>query len=161
MKKIAVLFLACVISVSALGCGSGGGLKDLNKAQGVVTLDGQPLAGAQITLCPTQSGMRSAGANSDEKGVFTFQTLKGGDGVADGEYQVTVTKVHTENAYTDEETKILNETGRRGEDVFPDREPPQIVNDLPERYGNPKTSGLTLTISGASKNLKLELTSEE
>jgi len=161
MKKIAVLFLACFISVAALGCGSKG-LADLNKAKGVITLDGQPLANAQITLCPTQSGMRSAGANSDEKGVFEFQTLKGSDGVADGEYQVTVTKSHTENPWTEEETKIINESGgKRPETLFPDREPPTQVNDLPERYGNPRTSGLTLTISGSSKDLKIELTSEE
>jgi len=161
MKKFAVLFLACFLSVVAPGCGSGG-LDNLNQAKGVITLDGQPLAEAQITLCPTQSGMRSAGANSDEKGVFVFQTLKGGDGVADGEYQVTVTKSHMENPYTDEEVKIINESGgKRPETLFPDREPPALVNDLPERYGNPNTSGLTLTISGSSKDLKLELTSEE
>ncbi len=161
MKQIAVLLLACCVSLAALGCGSKG-LDDLNKAQGVITLDGQPLSGAQITLCPTQSGARSAGANSDEKGVFVFQTLKGGDGVADGEYQVTVTKSHTENPFTEEEIKIINESGgKKPEKLFPGRELPQQVNDLPKRYGNPKTSGLTLKISGAAKDLKIELTSEE
>ncbi len=161
MKQIAVLLLACCVPFAAFGCGSKG-LDDLNKAKGVITLDGQPLAGAQITLCPTQSGVRSAGANSDEKGVFVFQTLKGGDGVADGEYQVTVTKSHTENPYTDEEVKIINESGgKRPENLFPDREPPTLVNDLPQRYANPNTSGLTLKISGASKDLKIELTSDE
>lgn len=145
------------------GCGGTKGLSDLNTAQGIIMLDGVPLEGASITLDPVNGG-RGAGCVSDEKGVFKLQTLQAGDGVADGEYLVGVTKMRVENPYTEEESRLLSESGKRHNDVFngkdhPKRPEPTSVNELPEKYKMPKTSGLSLTISGASKDLKLELSS--
>lgn len=160
MKKFCIISLICLLAVSFAGCGGPKGLEDLNTASGVITLDGEPIEGAQITLVPTGTG-RSAGAVSDAKGVFKFQTLQANDGVADGEYIVTVTKLRTENPYTEEEQKMLNESGRRHNDVFgKDRPEPTTVNELPRKYSLPQTSGLTLTIAGNSKDLKIELVSE-
>ncbi|MBQ9873541.1 MAG: carboxypeptidase regulatory-like domain-containing protein [Thermoguttaceae bacterium] len=158
MKKFAVILFVCCLSVAALGCGKKG-LSGLSGASGVITLDGQPVEGASITLWPEGNG-RSAGAVSDAKGVFTFQTLNANDGVADGTYKVTVTKMSVENAYSDEEAKKFSEAGGKShKQVFGDRPEPKSVNALPQKYAKPDTSGLTLTISGASKDLKLELTS--
>lgn len=146
---------------ATIGCGKSAKLNDLNAAKGVITLDGAPLEGASITLIPTVAGARSAGCISDAKGNFKFQTLTSGDGVADGEYKVIVTKSHIENAYTEEEARIFSEAGGKShKQVFPGRPEPTAVNDLPAKYGKEATSGLTLTISGAAKDLKLELTSD-
>ncbi len=159
MKKVLLLCLVCFISATCVGCGGNKGLDDLNAASGIITLDGEPLAGASITLAPKGAG-RGAGAVSNEKGVFKFQTLQANDGVADGEYMVGVTKMHTENPYTEEEIQKLNESGKRHNEVFgKDRPEPKAVNELPQRYARPDTSGLTLTIAGSTKDLKIELTS--
>lgn len=159
MKKYIALLSMVIMAVLLAGC-SKGGLNDLNKAKGVITLDGQPLANASITLIPTTPNARSAGAISDEKGRFEFQTLNSNDGVAAGEYQVTVTKFIMENAYTDEEARIFSEAGGKShKQVFPDRPEPKSVNQIPARYANQATSGLTLTIGDSNSDLKLELTS--
>ncbi len=164
MKKLLSLALACCAALFvSTGCGGAPQLDGLESYSGVVTLDGAPLAGASITLVPTTVGVRGAGAMSDDKGKFVFQTLQAGDGVAPGEYKVTVSKFHIENAYTEEEQKIFNEAGgKRHNEVFPDRPEPESVPEIPLYYNNADQSGLTLSLpEGGSKDLKIELSSEE
>ena len=164
MKKLLSLALACCAALLvSTGCGGAPQLDGLDNYSGVITLDGEPLAGASITLVPTTVGPRGAGAMSDDKGKFVFQTLQAGDGVAPGEYKVTVTKTHWEDAYTEEEQKILNESGgKRHAEVFPDRPEPTAVSDIPEYYNSADMSGLTLSLpEGGAKDLKIELSSEE
>lgn len=164
MKKLLSLALvACAALFVSTGCGGAPQLDGLENYSGVITLDGEPLADASITLIPTTVGPRGAGAMSDAKGKFNFQTLQAGDGVAPGEYKVTVTKTHMENEYTEEEQKIMNESGgKRHADVFPDRPEPTSVSDIPEYYGVADMSGLTLSLpEGGAKDLKIELSSEE
>lgn len=161
MKKNAVLAMVCVMVFAILGCNKGAKLDDLNTVSGVITLDGAPLENASITLYPTAPGARSAGCVSDANGKFKIQTLTSNDGVANGDYQVSVTKMIMENAYTDEESKIFSEAGGKShKQVFPGRPEPTPKNELPQKYAKPDTSGLTLTINGPSKDLKLELTSD-
>jgi hypothetical protein len=164
MKKLLSLALVCCAALLAsIGCGGAPQLEGLEKYSGVITLDGEPLDGASITLVPTTIGPRGAGAMSDEKGKFVFQTLQAGDGVAPGEYKVTVSKSHWEDAYTEEEEKIFAEAGGKSHDeVFPGRPEPTAVSDIPEYYKNADTSGLTLSLpEGGAKDLKIELSSEE
>ncbi len=164
MKKPLSLALACCAALLvSTGCGGAPQLDGLENYSGVITLDGEPLAGASITLVPTTVGPRGAGATSDDKGKFVFQTLQAGDGVAPGEYRVKVTKTHIEDAYTEEEEKIFAEAGGKShDDVFPGRPEPTAVSDIPEYYGVAESSGLTLALpEGGAKDLKIELSSEE
>ena len=164
MKKLLSLaFACCAALLVTVGCGGAPQLEGLEKYSGVITLDGEPLAGASITLVPSTMALKGAGAVSDEKGKFVFQTLQAGDGVMPGDYRVTVQKFHIEDAYTEEEQKIFNEAGgKKHEEVFPDRPEPTSVSDIPEYYGNADASGLTLTLpEGGSKDLKIEISSEE
>lgn len=159
--RICSIIYGFFLIIGFTGCGTPNGLDNLNVATGVVTLDGEPLTGASITLVPISGTGRGAGATSDEKGVFKFQTLQANDGVADGDYRVTVTKRYVENPYTEEESRLMSESGKRHKDVFgADRPEPTTVNEVPEKYALPTSSGLTLTIAGATKDLKLELFSE-
>lgn len=164
MKKLLSLALVCCAALLAsIGCGGAPQLEGLEKYSGVITLDGEPLADASITLVPSTMALKGAGATSDEKGKFVLQTLQAGDGVMPGEYRVTVTKSHWEDAYTPEEEKMLAEAGGKShEDVFGDRPEPTAVSDIPEYYGVADASGLTLSLpEGGSKELKIELSSEE
>lgn len=159
MKKFAILAVVAATVCATLGCGSGANLDDLNSVSGVVTLDGEPVADASITLYPTAEGARSAGCLSDEKGEFKFQTLQANDGVADGEYKVVVTKKVELNPYTEEEYKKLNESGASHKKLFPGRPEPSFEDALPKKYGNVETTDLTLTINGGAKGVKIEMTS--
>ncbi len=164
MKKLLSLALvACAALFVSTGCGGAPQLDGLEKYSGTITLDGEPLDGASITLVPTKVGLRGAGAMSDAKGNFVFQTLQAGDGVAPGDYKVTVTKTVMENEYTEEEQKIFNEAGgKRHNEVFPGRPEPTPVSILPEYYAKADASGLTLSLpEGGAKDLKIELSSEE
>src|SRR5262249_18714977 len=60
-----------------------------------VTLDGQPLAGATVTLVPEKfmgPSTRPASAVTDEAGTGTFRIEGSGDPVAPGYYRVQVSK---------------------------------------------------------------------
>lgn len=79
-----VLFLSAVI-FTTVGCGKG----TLIKVQGVVTLDGEPLAGATVSFMPVGEG-RPASGRTDADGRFRLTTSRTDDGALPGEYKVVV-----------------------------------------------------------------------
>ncbi|MEX0612830.1 MAG: carboxypeptidase-like regulatory domain-containing protein [Pirellulales bacterium] len=84
------LYASAVLLLAAcLGCGRG----TVNvKAQ--ITLDGQPLEGATVTLIGTgETKSRPATGISDDEGNVQFTTFEPGDGVLPGEYKVLVSKM--------------------------------------------------------------------
>lgn len=95
MRNI-IFCLICVLLVAATGCGQG--KVPTNMVEGIVTMDGVPLAGASITFSPVvkDAGMIAVGT-SDASGNFTLQTQLGavGKGTTAGEYTVTVMKVES------------------------------------------------------------------
>ena len=133
------------------GCGQRG-LKGLVPAEGMVTLNGEPVEGASISFAP-QSGVpdaRSAAAMTDKNGKFVATIFNYGDGMQPGEYQVFVTKTTGTGGESSPEDK-----NRRGTD---DR---RVVNHLPPKYNEKTTSGLTVSIPPAgNKNIELKLEGE-
>jgi hypothetical protein len=87
MRSVGFGLLALALTVCALGCGSKGGTV---RVEGVVKLDGQPLADATVTYNPVGAG-QPASASTNEDGTFRLTTA-GTDGAYPGEYKVTVTK---------------------------------------------------------------------
>ena len=82
------------------GCGSGSGAADSYPANGVVTLDGQPVEGAIVTFAPTspEAGVGGAQASTDSSGRFEMSHLRDNGqttvaGLPAGEYRVTITKI--------------------------------------------------------------------
>ncbi len=75
-----------VIPASILvGCG---GAKTL-PVEGVVTLDGKPLAGASIQFVPQGQGKDATG-QTDNSGQFAMSTFQPRDGVLPGTYKVVI-----------------------------------------------------------------------
>ena len=96
MKKIlrdVVLLSLCFVVLLSSGCNKKR-MKGLVPAQGVVTLNGEPVAGAMIMFTPVQIGTEAVAASTttDEKGAFKMTTVDPGDGVFPGDYNVTVVK---------------------------------------------------------------------
>src|SRR5262245_13672589 len=58
---------------------------------GTVTMDSSPLPGATVTFIPTAAGDRGS-ATTDDAGKYALKGLRGGEGVPQGEYKVTVSR---------------------------------------------------------------------
>jgi len=85
---MALLSLALVA-----GCGpSTAGQMKTNPVKGKVTLNGAPIAGAQITFFPLDKGVPAALGVSDAEGNYVLQTYAPNDGAVAGNYKVLVTK---------------------------------------------------------------------
>jgi hypothetical protein len=100
---------------------------------GVVLIDGQPLTYGHVQVVP--AGFRPASGRVDGSGRFTLTTTVQGDGCAIGTHPVAVL---ASESITPENTKW----------------------HAPKRYANISTSNLTVTITGPTSDLKIELKSD-
>ena len=95
MKKLAYL-MSVVMMTALVGCGES--LPPLTPVTGTITMDGDALDRANVTLMPAENaGGRTANAVSDASGNFTLQTtfnqeLGTVSGVVGGTYRVLVSK---------------------------------------------------------------------
>ena len=125
--------LVCALCLACASCGrEDSGRVPVYPATGLITWNGEPLAGALLVFHPTTalSGADDEpvpipGANSQEDGSFAVSTYLPGDGLPEGDYQVTVSC-----------------EDRRAEKPKDD-DYPEL---LPSRYQNPTTSGLSVSI---------------
>lgn len=92
------VWILLFLGISATGCG--GSSNPVAPVNGVVTLNGQPVADMVVTFTPVpgktatvgddnQPG-KSATGNTDAEGKFTLSTYERGDGALIGEHKVTV-----------------------------------------------------------------------
>lgn len=87
---VALLFIVAT-SLLCSGCGSG----DQVSVEGVITLDGQPLAGAQVTFDQPELGPKENKGyigRTDDQGHYVLRPMRGEDsGVSPGKYRVLLT----------------------------------------------------------------------
>lgn len=159
MKKYA-LALAAALSCSLVGAGlvgcSKSRLEGLVPAEGVVTLNGEPVSGATVMFAPKKldptRSKGSAQAVTDADGKFKMTTLDPGDGVFPGEYYVTVTKDRFEGGLTREEARVRRDNPETGT---------SLIRELPDQYADINSSGLDRTVSDkGDKNIVLALEGE-
>ena len=152
MSKGSTFFSGLVLLIVLTGCGGGGtdDLPSLVPASGAITLDGKPLAHAEITFHPLEgTDSPGASAQSDDNGKFTIRTSSQ-EGAAVGKYKVTVAKLAKEDGspLTAEETAdsaLAMATS---------------TNIIPEQYGDLEQTTLNLTVSdGENASITLELAS--
>ena len=144
MSRRMLVAWAMVVLVAG-GCSGGKAKLDTVKATGKVTLDGQPVEGATVTLAPDVAG-RTAFGKTDSQGVCKLATTNTIDGVMPGTYQVGITKEKTEGGMTSEESqKYYEKTGQPPP-------APKVTNELPEKYRNPATSTLKVTVKADGAN---------
>ncbi|GIW98796.1 MAG: hypothetical protein KatS3mg111_2129 [Pirellulaceae bacterium] len=139
--------LAFAALISLVGCGPD--LSHLPKtvtAEGVVTLDGQPVEGASVNFVSESTSYHASGV-TDSNGHFSLRAFEEKPGAVPGEYRVTVNKT------------LVSETGG-GEDENSIGEV-NVQYGLPKKYAALGTSGLSATIpEEGTTDLKIELTSE-
>jgi hypothetical protein len=76
--------------VTAVGCGSDGGLPDMVAIRGTVTYKGQPLTHGTVLYLPKDESGRQARGEIQRNGRFVLTTLRAGDGAQVGEYSIVV-----------------------------------------------------------------------
>ena len=119
---------------------------------GVVTLDGEPLAGASVKFVPLDgTGSESVGT-TNEKGEYKLQTLLGAAdaGTTPGKYGVCFEcfeEVETGNTIMNADDEEVPET--------------EAVNILPKRYALPDTSGFEAEVVKGDNTFNFDLASEE
>ena len=122
-----------------LACGCGGGLQgpETVKVTGVVTLDGDPLVGADVFFHPAGADgpLHACQAVTGPDGRFSVSThIEAGQykpGMVPGEYRVAISKLDTSQV-----TSTFT--------------PPENV--LPAQYASPETSGFAVNVLSDQEN---------
>ena len=126
-RSVLSVATAAMLAVTA-GCGDG--RPDRVPVSGQVLIDGKPLGVGFIRLIPENA--RAAWARIGADGRFTLSTFEEGDGAVPGAHPVVV---------------------RAGEALSPT----QVKWHAPKKYANVQTSRLTVTITGPTDSLVIEL----
>ena len=142
-----VLLLVFPLLVAGSGCGPK--RPTTVPIRGLIMLDGKPVAGAAVMLMPQFDGRPALGVTSDS-GEFTLTTFTDGDGAMPGKHIVTVTLQRTTGFVADKD-------GLSG-GVAPEGVRQEWL--VPQRYSDPKTSGLTAEVKAGMQPLRWELTSK-
>ncbi|MBY0455922.1 MAG: DUF4198 domain-containing protein [Gemmataceae bacterium] len=148
-----------VVCLAALGCGDNGRLPT-RPVSGKVTLDGQPLAGAEVWLVPTDANtaVKTAKitvrpyAKTKADGTFALTSYLPDDGAPDGPYAVMVV---LEGAAANTEEERANDTPADPKAARKARRP-----FFPRKYTDPTTSGLSFAVGDGPNQLDLDLKSK-
>ena len=142
-------FALCLVALSMLAV-----LPACSKAiktegvAGVITYNGEPLADATVKFIPTDATGSQSYGKTNEKGEYKLQTLLGAAdaGTTPGEYEVTVDCVKSVPT-----GKKIQENGQEIEEM-------DVEYVLPQKFGNPETSGLTATVNPGDNTINFDLT---
>jgi hypothetical protein len=137
---------AAALAILMPGCSG----QATSPVEGVVLLDGKPLAGASVQLVPQGEG-RDATAQTDAQGRFRVSTFRPGDGALPGTYKVVIsppigTPDPTQYASADEAMAAAARPA-----------PKPAGPPFPEKYTRPDQTPLTIQVP-LDKPLRLELT---
>lgn len=133
-KWVAGLILVSVLAWTGLSFAKrGDGLPQPQPTKGQVVLPGGSLAGALVTLHPTQPGLAARPrATLKDDGRFELTTQTAGDGAPEGEYIVTAVQHQVQMV---------------------DGEPVPGPNQLPAQFAKPETSPLRVSIQRGTNEL--------
>lgn len=166
--KIPYVSMMSILAATALfvvsGCGESYSGPKLEPCKGTITLDGKPLADANIAMANSQVACT---ARSDAEGKWEMKTGQGAiayDGAPLGTFTATVTKTSSMDIgipepaadASQEEIEKYQAAYQKAE-----AEGMKPKSEVPEKYGSAATSGLKVVIEeGGNEAIKLELTSE-
>jgi hypothetical protein len=123
---------------------------------GQVTLDGKPVAGAEVVFFPRVADGLAANAATDTDGRFSLST-NDFPGVRPGHYKVLVAKRESPPV-----VELEREEKRGGPGVNKMKAATQSRNVLPEIYGDLQSTTLEFEVPpGGSDNLEIKLIAQE
>jgi hypothetical protein len=154
---------AAALLLLAAGSGCGYRRPALTQSRGIVTLDGEPVAGASVMLVPLEPGRPVAGA-SDAGGRLVFSTYGSNDGIPPGRYKAVVSKlVPTKRAARKLEAARARqaESDDAAEEAMVELADDDYENLLPTRYATAATTDLVVTIDRSTRRITLALESDK
>lgn len=128
------------------GCSSGVDLPETAPVVGVVTYQGQPVEGADVTFIRTGGGQPARG-DTDAQGKFVLHTYvnpeNNVEGAVPGDYQVTVKKVVEPSGMSSEE---MMKAAAEGQPAA------ESKGELPGRYADPVQTPLAAQVEAGKEN---------
>jgi hypothetical protein len=112
--------------------------------EGRVNFQGKPLAGATVGFHPAKG--KAVVARTDEQGRYSAAVVPA------GELRVTVAVVQPKPAVPPKDAKPRKDTDKPPEKPIP----PRFIA-IPKKYGDPNTSGLTVTLQKGKNVFDIEL----
>lgn len=141
------LLLCMFLCASFLGCGEDLDLPPTVPAEGIVTLDGTPVADATVVFIAEQGTYNATGV-TDSEGKFEMRAFQQKPGAVVGSYKVELSKSIVESV----------NSKRKGDEGSGDV---NMKFGLPKKYSLFNTSGITFKVPEAGdKNIKFELKSK-
>lgn len=160
ITRLVNAFAVVGCGLALAGCGSRG--PAVHFVEGIVTLDGVPLAGADVGFSPVTAGEGlSAVGGTRGDGSFTLNAVgaRPGRGTLVGDYVVTIRKFenkHSQPVFSDEK-------GGRGTPppvlLQPGKADPPVPSVVPEVYGSQQTSPLKVAVVAGANSFRFELQS--
>jgi hypothetical protein len=145
--------LALVVSVAlgacTAGCGSGASISGLVPVTGNVTLDGKPLAGAQVLFVPSGEGGRISAGTTDQSGNYQLVTNTD-KGAMPGMYKVAVTYL----AKPDGSPVVATEEGM---DLTQLEASGQVMQILPPKYSDQQQTELKYEVKSGKNEYDIEM----
>jgi len=149
--SVCILWVAGVLAAIGLpGCKKPG--LQVNLVEGVVLLDGAPVADATVEFAPVSADALTAIGRTDAEGRFRLTSTRGGPprgGAVAGDYTIVFKKADYD----------LTGTGKTRAD---DMDGVPLKYEIPKRYGDLRTSGITATVKRGRNDgpdFRFELTS--
>lgn len=148
---------AFLCGIASVGCGAKGmPTVKTEMVEGVVTLDGKPVPGAMVTFVPVQdSAGAAATGTSDEAGKYHLTAIASGNrgevaaGTLPGEYFVGVLK----DEFPDLDRLRSQESGTVSDTDI------KVVHVVPQKFNDPRASGLKVTVKPGENDIPIELKS--
>lgn len=140
--------LTTLLLLNLVGCNTSG----LTPVEGVVKLDGVPLANASIQFIPQGAG-RDATAGTDANGEFAMSTNEPRDGVMPGTYKVVVAPAANTGPpkqFASANEAMAAEAAAR---------PAPVNSSFPQKYMLQDQTPLTQTVPTKEKKIVLDLKS--
>ena len=129
-----------VLVLGGFGCSSGA------QVSGKVTLDGQPVGGAQVIfVCEDKGAEATIVARTDDAGSYNL-IANTPAGIAVGKYKVAVTK-----------EALKDGSVPQGEQLEQARAGGKLMNILPKVYADRATTPLQFDLRGGANTIPLEL----
>ncbi len=166
--------LACAALALLAGCGPTN--PPTAQVTGTVTLDGSPVEGATVLFLPDDTTNKAATASTEADGSYSLTTFEAGDGAMPGAYKVKVHKFDLPeggmNPYgesqtadelepmTQEEELAAMEAAYSAADAAPDQKEERAKNELPPKYADVATSGLSYQVPEDGGSYDIELSSK-
>ena len=151
---------ACATVVLAIGCSRyvedkwSRARPATHRAGGVVEYQGQPVPRATVSFVARDESRGkefSAVGLTDDRGRFTLQTFRPRDGAIAGSHRVMIEKRSLGGGQAGDDKVPTNREEYEAQRAAQARSP-KIVSELPARYGDAKTSGLTAEVTAKGPN---------